>query len=372
MSTIQRFAASLEAASAEISRPTFSTLGPPAAYDAAALTQALRSAARHMRGAFEGQEKPGKEPKPLARPRVAVVLPCHNEAAAIARVVGEFRAALPHARIIVFDNASTDATAAIAAEAGAEVHYEPRPGKGNVVRRMFADIDADIYLMADGDGTYDAASAPELVACVERDNVDMAIGARAGIGQEAHRRGHALGNRLFNRLYCALFGGGFDDIFSGYRAFSRRFVKSFPALSSGFEIETELSVHASQLKLPTAEIPLPYGKREEGSSSKLRTFRDGLRILGTFALLLKETRPALFFGALGGAAALLAIGLAIPIFATFFETGLVPRMPTVILCTGLTLFATLMGACGLILDSLARARVEQKRILYLTFPAPRA
>ncbi len=179
MSTIQRFAASLEAASAEISRPTFSTLGPPAAYDAAALTQALRSAARHMRGAFEGQEKPGKEPKPLARPRVAVVLPCHNEAAAIARVVGEFRAALPHARIIVFDNASTDATAAIAAEAGAEVHYEPRPGKGNVVRRMFADIDADIYLMADGDGTYDAASAPELIACIERDNVDMAIGARA-------------------------------------------------------------------------------------------------------------------------------------------------------------------------------------------------
>jgi len=370
MSTIQRFAAGQEAASAEISRPTFSSLGTPAQYDSAALTQALRAAARHMRGAFEGQDK---EPKPaLTRPRVAVVLPCHNEAASIARVVAEFRAALPHARVIVFDNASTDATAAIAAEAGAEVCFEPRPGKGNVVRRMFADVDADIYLMADCDGTYDAASAPELIACVERDNVDMAIGARAGIGQEAHRRGHALGNRMFNRLYGALFGADFEDIFSGYRAFSRRFVKSFPALSSGFEIETELSVHASQLKLPTAEIALPYGKREEGSRSKLRTFRDGARILGTFALLLKETRPALFFGALGGAAVALALVLAAPIFATFIETGLVPRMPTVVLCTGLVLFATLMSACGLILDSLARARVEQKRILYLSFGAPRA
>jgi hypothetical protein len=196
--------------------------------------------------------------------------------------------------------------------------------------------------------------------------------ARAGIASDAHRRGHAIGNRLFNRLYCALFGAGFEDIFSGYRAFSRRFVKSFPALSSGFEIETELSVHASQLRLPTAEIELPYGKRDEGSSSKLRTFRDGLRILSTFALLLKETRPALFFGSLAGAAVVLAVTLAIPIFATYFATGLVPRIPTVVLCTGLTLFAALMLACGLILDSLARARVEQKRILYLTMPAPRS
>jgi glycosyl transferase family 2 len=368
MSTIKRFGASLEAESAEILRPTFSTLGSPTAYDMDALTQALRAAARHMR-----RDSGTREPEALSAdaPRVAVVLPCHNEAAAIARVVAEFRAALPGARVIVFDNASTDATAAIAAQAGAEVYREPRPGKGNVVRRMFADIDADIYLMADGDGTYDAASAPRLVACVANDNVDMAIGARAVVADDAHRRGHALGNRLFNRLYCALFGAGFDDIFSGYRAFSRRFVKSFPALSSGFEIETELSVHASQLKLPTAEIALPYGKREEGSASKLRTFRDGLRILGTFALLLKETRPALFFGALAGAATALAIGLAIPIFATFIATGLVPRVPTVVLCTGLTLFATLMGACGLILDSLARARVEQKRILYLSMPAPK-
>ncbi|WP_246731718.1 glycosyltransferase [Methylocapsa sp. S129] len=331
------------------------------------MTHSLRNAARHMRGALDGLGA-AKE----AAPRVAVILPCHNEAAAIARVIGEFQAALPEARVIVFDNASSDATAAIAAAAGAEVHFEPRPGKGNVVRRMFADIDADIYLMADGDGTYDAASAPLLVACVAQDNVDMAIGARAMVMQDAHRRGHAIGNRLFNRLYHALFGAGFEDIFSGYRAFSRRFVKSFPALSSGFEIETELCVHASQLKLPTAEIILPYGKRDEGSSSKLRTFRDGLRILSTFAVLLKETRPALFFGSFAGAAMALAIALAIPIVTTFIATGLVPRIPTVVLCTGLTLFAALMGACGLILDSLARSRVEQKRILYLTMAAPRA
>jgi hypothetical protein len=330
------------------------------------LAHSLRAAAPHMQDAFAGLDAVGQR-APL---RIAVVLPCHNEAASIARVVHEFRRALPTARIIVFDNASSDETAEVAAAAGAEVHREPRPGKGNVVRRMFADIEADIYLMADGDGTYDSASARLLVACVENDNVDMAIGARAMIGEDAHRPGHALGNRLFNRLYHALFGADFQDIFSGYRAFSRRFVKSFPALSSGFEIETELSVHASQLKLPTAEIVLPYGKREEGSASKLRTIRDGLRILGTFALLLKETRPALFFGALAGAAMALAVGLAIPILSTFLSTGLVPRIPTVVLCTGLTLFAALMGACGLILDSLARARVEQKRILYLTIAAP--
>lgn len=361
MSQSERAAQSVGTAPAEESP------APAAPLESAALTQSLRAALPHMSEALARFAAP--EPTPR---RVAVILPCHNEAASIGRVVGEFRRALPDARIVVFDNASSDATSAIAAAAGAEVHFEPRPGKGNVVRRMFADIEADVYLMADGDGTYDAASAPQLVAFVERDNVDMAIGARAGIVNEAHRRGHAIGNRVFNRLYCALFGAGFEDIFSGYRAFSRRFVKSFPALSSGFEIETELSVHASQLKLPTAEIALPYGKREEGSASKLRTFRDGLRILSTFGLLLKETRPALFFGSLGAAAVALAVVLAIPIFATFFETGLVPRIPTVVLCTGLMLFAGLMGACGLILDSLARARVEQKRILYLTIAAPRS
>jgi hypothetical protein len=361
MSNSERAAALREALSARISSPVSPNRS-------AVTTQSLRAAARHMQEALDGRD--ATKDDPLLR--VAVVLPCHNEEASIARVVAEFRQALPRARIIVFDNASSDATAEAAAKAGAEVHFEPRPGKGNVVRRMFADIDADIYLMADGDGTYDAASAPLLVASIAKDNVDMAIGARAMVMQDAHRRGHAIGNRLFNRLYHALFGAGFEDIFSGYRAFSRRFVKSFPALSSGFEIETELSVHASQLKLPTSEIVLPYGKREEGSSSKLRTFRDGLRILSTFALLLKETRPAVFFGSLAGAAMGLAVLLALPIFATFLEIGLVPRIPTVVLCTGLTLFASLIGACGLILDSLARARVEQKRILYLTIAAPRS
>jgi hypothetical protein len=200
----------------------------------------------------------------------------------------------------------------------------------------------------------------------------LAIGARAGLSQEAHRRGHAFGNRLFNRLYSTLFGARYADIFSGYRAFSRRFVKSFPALSSGFEIETELSVHASQLKLPTCEIVLPYGAREEGSASKLRSLSDGWRILMTFALLLKETRPALFFGALAGLTTGLCALLAAPIVATYLDTGLVPRLPTAVLCMGLALLAALLGVCGLILDSLARSRLEQKRILYLSIPAPRS
>ena len=265
----------------------------------------------------------------------------------------------------MFDNASTDDTAERARLAGADVFREPRPGKGNVVRRMFAEIDADVYVMADGDGTYDAASAPKLVAMIVDDHLDMAIGARQNVLQDAHRTGHAFGNRLFNRIYSTLFGAEYGDIFSGYRAFSRRFVKSFPALSTGFEIETELSVHASQLKLPTAEIVLPYGKRPEGSSSKLRSVRDGARILSMFFFLLKETRPALFFGALAAACTALSVGLAVPLVQTWFETGLVPRMPTAILCTGLMLIACLMTTCGLILDSLARARTEQKRILYL-------
>ena len=296
---------------------------------------------------------------------VAVVLPCHNEGATIAGVVAAFRAALPGARVIVFDNASQDDTAARAREAGAEVFVEPRKGKGNVVRRMFADIDADVYLMADGDGTYDAAAAPQLLRMVIEDGADMAVGARQNVLADAHRQGHAFGNKMFNRLYAALFGAEFGDIFSGYRAFSRRFVKSFPALSSGFEIETELSVHASQLRLPTAEIVLPYGKRPVGSVSKLRSVSDGWRILRTFAFLLKETRPALFFGAFAALFALTSVVISIPIFETWLATGLVPRLPSAIACTGLMILSGLSAVCGLILDSLARSRVEQKRMLYL-------
>jgi len=324
------------------------------------LEAALKQAFPHLQ-----DQLPTSEPQSAAKPSIAVVVPCYNEAATIGGVIAAFRSTLPDARIIVFDNRSSDGTADAARAAGAEVMYEPRPGKGNVVRRMFADIDADVYLMVDGDGTYDAASAPKLVAMIVEQRLDMAIGARANIEQDAHRSGHAVGNRIFNGIYRSLFGADYGDIFSGYRAFSRRFVKSFPALSSGFEIETELAVHASQLKLPSAEIATPYGARPEGSASKLRSVRDGLRILRTFAYLLKETRPAFFFGALATGMALLSIVLAIPLAETWLATGLVPRLPTAILCTGLMLLSGLMMTCGLILDSLARSRVEQKRILYL-------
>ena len=324
------------------------------------LATALRATAKHMRDAW-----PAGARASAVTPRIAVILPCYNEGATVAGVIAGFRSALPGARIAVFDNNSTDDTAAQGRAAGAEVFFELRKGKGNVVRRMFADIDADVYLMADGDGTYDAASAPKLVAMVLEDGLDMAVGARANVLNNAHRSGHAIGNKLFNRLYGALFGTEFGDIFSGYRAFSRRFVKSFPALSSGFEIETELSVHAGQLKLPTGEILLPYGKRPAGSTSKLRTFRDGWRILQTFGFLLKETRPAMFYGAFAAVFALMALVLSVPLVETFVETGLVPRLPTAIACTGLVMLSGMATMCGLILDSLARARVEQKRMLYL-------
>ncbi len=297
--------------------------------------------------------------------QVAVILPCYNEALAIANVVKSFQLSLPDAKIFVFDNRSTDNTAEVARTAGAQVIVERRAGKGNVVRRMFAEVDADVYLMCDGDGTYDAASAPQLIKAVTDDQMDMVIGARANIHQEAHRVGHAFGNKLFNGIYRALFGNEYGDIFSGYRAFSRRFVKSFPALSSGFEIETELSVHASQLKLPTCEFSLPYGKRQEGSKSKLNSVSDGLKILKTFILLAKETRPAMFFGSMSGLLVALATLLAIPLVTTFVETGLVPRLPTAILCTGLILVASVFAVAGLILDSLTRFRIENKRILYL-------
>lgn len=302
---------------------------------------------------------------------IAVLLPCHNEEITIAQVVADFRAALPRARIYVFDNASTDETARVAREAGAIVVSEPRKGKGNVVRRMFSEVEADIYLMADGDGTYDASGAPQLVETLVNTRADMVVGTRSGVRQDAGRKGHAIGNHLFNVAYSWLFGRDYTDIFSGYRAFSRRFAKSFPALSRGFEIETEMSVFASQLRLPVAEIELPYGKRPEGSSSKLSSVKDGARILMAFLTLFKTVRPVTFFGVLGSAAAVLSLVLAFPLLIEFLQTGLVPRIPTAILCTGLMLTALLLGACGLIIGAITRAQAENMRLFYLATPANR-
>ena len=301
--------------------------------------------------------------------RIAVLLPCYNEALTVGGVVRGFAEALPGARVYVFDNNSTDDTARAAARAGARVFRETRQGKGNVVRRMFADIDADIYVMADGDGTYDPADAPSLVNALVTERVDMVVGTRRGVDQDAGRSGHAFGNRSFNRVYRWVFGRGFNDIFSGYRAFTRRFVKSFPAVSTGFEIETEMSVHASQLMIPVAEIDLSYGRRPDGSASKLKTGRDGFRILRMFAMLMKETRPFVFYSAIAVLFWATGLILMLPVIATYLETGLVPRLPTAVFATGLFVIAFLLAGCGLILDSLSRSRVEQKRILFLTVPA---
>lgn len=332
--------------------------------DPAVLASALRAALPHQPLPEKFTSVPGGVAKARI-PSIAVIIPCFNEAPTIESVINGFRAVLPGARITVFDNNSTDNTAAVARDAGAEVFFEPRRGKGNVVRRMFAEIDADVYLMVDGDGTYDPGAAADLVSLVVNDRVDMAIGTRANVTRDAHRAGHALGNRLFNDIFARMFGQAYADIFSGYRAFSRRFVKSFPALSSGFEIETELSVHASQMRLPVAEIETAYSKRPDGSHSKLRSVRDGLRILHAFVFLLKETRPILFFGMVAAAVSMLAGALALPLLDTYFKTGLVPRQPTAILCMGLMVVASLLAVCGIVLDSLTRARVEHKRILYL-------
>jgi len=302
---------------------------------------------------------------------IAVLLPCYNEELTIGDVVARFRAALPGATIHVYDNNSKDFTALRAAAAGAVVVREPRQGKGNVVRRMFSDIDADLYVMADGDGTYAPEDAPLLVATLLAERCDMVVGTRRGVTDDAGRRGHAFGNQIFNRLYHRLFGRDFTDIFSGYRAFTRRYVKSFPAVSGGFEIETEMSVHASQLRLPVAEIALDYGRRPEGSTSKLSTFRDGARILAMFAMLMKETRPFAFFGGFAALFALFGTALGLPVVAEFVVTGLVPRMPTWVAAVSLMLAAGMALMTGLILDSVARGRAEVKRMLYLALAPAR-
>ena len=301
--------------------------------------------------------------------RVAVLLPCYNEEAAIAQTVSAFRAALPGATVYVYDNNSRDRTREVAAGAGAVVRDERMQGKGHVVRRMFADIEADIYVMADGDMTYDASAAPELVRRLVEERLDMVVGARKSEVEEAYRRGHRLGNRLFTGLLAGLFGRSFTDIFSGYRVFSRRFVKSFPALSRGFETETEISVHALELAMPVAEVLTAYGARPEGSVSKLSTWRDGWRIARTILHLFRIERPVLFYG--GFAVFLIALGLvlAVPLVVTYVETGLVPRFPTAILITGLMIVAALSFAVGLILDTVVRGRREVRRLAYLSFPA---
>ena len=314
----------------------------------------------------------GRAVQPHAAPRIAVLLPCYNEEAAIAQTVAGFRAALPEAAIYVYDNNSTDSTREIAAAAGAVVRTERMQGKGNVVRRMFADIEADVYVMADGDATYDAAAAPELVERLLSEQLDMVVGARRSEVEEAYRRGHRLGNRLFTGLLASLFGRTFSDIFSGYRVFSRRFVKSFPALSRGFETETEISVHALELAMPVAEIVTAYGARPEGSHSKLSTYRDGWRIMRTILHLFRIERPVLFYGGIAAFLAGVALLLAVPLVVTYAETGLVPRFPTAILVTGLMVVAFISFAVGLILDTVVRGRREVRRLAYLSFPAPGA
>lgn len=304
-----------------------------------------------------------------AEPHVAVLIPCYNEAATIADVIAGFRAALPKADIYVYDNNSTDGTALKALLAGAIVRTEPRQGKGHVVRRMFADIEADIYLMADGDGTYSAADAGHMIAELVDRQADMVVGARRGVHDDAGRQGHAFGNRLFNTLYRTLFGTDFSDIFSGYRAFSRRFAKTFPAVSAGFEIETEMSVHVFRLRLPVSEIVLDYGRRPEGSHSKLSTFRDGFRILRMFAMLMKEVRPFAFFGLLSGVFMLASGVLMAPVLYEYALTGLVPRQPTWVLSMALMMISFVALTAGTILDSVARSRAEHLRLWYNSMPA---
>ena len=300
--------------------------------------------------------------------RVAVLVPCYNEEAAVATVVADFRKALPAAEVYVYDNNSTDRTAKIAREAGAIVRSERRQGKGHVVRRMFADIEADIYVLVDGDATYDAPSAPCMIDKLLDEHLDMVVGLRVDQSQAAYRRGHRMGNRLFTGFLASTFGHAFKDMLSGYRVFSRRFVKSFPVLSDGFEIETEFAVYALELSLPAAEVETPYYARPEGSFSKLNTWQDGLRIFNMMLKLNRSERPLRFFSAIGIVLALLSIALGLPVVITYLETGLVPRLPTAVLSMGLMIMALLSASSGLVLDTVTRGRREMKMLAYLSQP----
>ncbi|WP_270938570.1 glycosyltransferase family 2 protein [Falsiroseomonas oryzae] len=303
-------------------------------------------------------------------PRIAVLVPCYNEEVAIPRVVSAFRSALPEATVYVYDNNSRDRTQEAARAAGAVVRRETQQGKGHVVRRMLADIEADVYVLVDGDDTYDAADAPEMIRMLLEERLDMVTGVRVTDAAAAYRPGHRLGNRLLTGVVRMVFGDRITDMLSGYRVFSRRFAKSFPALAAGFETETEFTVHALELRMPVGELKTRYRERPPGSHSKLNTYRDGFRILNAIGLLVRRERPLPFFGAAALALALASIGLAIPVIQTWLATGLVPRLPTAVLSTGLMLLAFLSIACGLILDTVTRGRLETKRMAYLAVPAP--
>lgn len=305
-----------------------------------------------------------------SEPSIAVLVPCLNEEAAIGKVVSDFRAALPTATVYVYDNNSTDKTIEVATAAGAVVRRERRPGKGNVVRRMFQDIEADIYVMVDGDDTYDAAVAPQLVDRLLDEQLDMVVGRRIETHQAAYRAGHRLGNRVLTGMVARLFGAQIEDMLSGYRVFSRRFVKSFPSSSREFEIETELTVHAMQMRMAVSEIDTDYKERPPGSTSKLRTFRDGWRILLTIMNLVRNERPLLFFALIALLLVAIATALGVPIIFDYLDTGLVPRFPTAILASALMVIAVIALATGAILDVVAHVRREAKRLVYLQHPAP--
>lgn len=312
--------------------------------------------------------------EPLHPLRIAAVIPCYNEALAVGQVIADFRAALPGIAVHVFDNNSSDDTAAVAAAAGAHVMHVALRGKGNVARRMFADVEADVYVMVDGDATYDLAGVRRMVDLLIAGNLDMVVGARVDDQQDAqtYRRGHRFGNRLLTGAVAHLFGGGFTDMLSGYRVFSRRYAKSFPALARGFEIETELTVHALELRMPHAELPCRYLSRPEGSESKLSTYRDGWRILRTITRLFISERPLAFFSIVAGLLTLAALVMVEPLVMTYLDTGLVPRLPTAVLATGTVLVAMLSLVCGIVLNTVTMGRQETKRLRYLSIPGVRA
>ncbi|WP_371808228.1 glycosyltransferase family 2 protein [Ruegeria sp. HKCCA5491] len=303
--------------------------------------------------------------------RIAIILPCYNEEAAIELTVSEFKEALPDADVYVFDNNSSDATIEVAQRAGATVRSETNQGKGNVVRRMFADVEADVYVMADGDATYDASNVTELIALLWNNNLDMVNGARKHSDDAAYRPGHKFGNRMLTSLVKLFFGRNLEDMLSGYRVFSRRFVKSFPSMSSGFEIETELTVHALQMRLPIDEVQVKYRARPENSVSKLSTYGDGLRILRMIGFLVKEEKPLLFFFSLAGLIFIPSGLVFLSVLLEFLETSQVARFPSLFAALTGFLMSIVCIACALILDTVSRGRREARRLSYLQYEAPK-